>query len=163
MIKMQILRLILLPNVNTALIMLLDTRGNRILPIRIGSLEANAIALGINDLNTPRPMTHDLLKNILQEFGVNVTKVVISEFKGDTFYAVTHITVEDKELEIDCRPSDAIALAVRAKIPIYCTQKTLQSAANQGLLKQRSDLDEPDSLKGWLESLKADDFGTYKM
>lgn len=163
MVRMEILRLILIPDVNAALIMLQDTRENRIFPIRIGSLEANAIALGIKEVQTPRPMTHDLMKNILQELGVEAAKVVITELKGDTFCAVMHIMAEGKELEIDCRPSDGIALAVRLKIPIYCAKKALESAADQGLLKQHSDFEGRDSLDEWLESLKSDDFGTYKM
>jgi hypothetical protein len=163
MVRMEILRLILIPDVDAALIMLQDTRGNRILPIRIGSLDANAIALGINEVNTPRPMTHDLMKNILQEFGAEAAKVVITELKGGTFCAMMHIMAEGKELEIDCRPSDAIALAVRSKIPIYCAEKALESAADQGLLKQQSDLEGRDRLNEWLESLKSDDFGKYEM
>ncbi len=163
MVRMEILRLILIPDVNAALIMLRDTQGHRIFPIRIGSLEANAIALGIKEVQTPRPMTHDLMKNILQEFRVEVVKVVITELKGDTFCAVMYILAEGKELEIDCRPSDAIALAVRAKIPIYCDEKALESAADRGLLKQHSDFEGRNSLDEWLESLKSDDFGKYKM
>jgi bifunctional DNase/RNase len=163
MVRMEILRLILIPDVNAALIMLRDMQGKRIFPIRIGSLEANTIALGIKEIQTPRPMTHDLMKNILEEFRVEVVKVVITALKGDTFCAEIHIMAKGKEMEIDCRPSDAIALAVRLKIPIYCAEKALESAADQGLLKQSSDFEGRDSLNEWLESLKPDDLGKYKM
>ncbi len=163
MVKMRILGLIFDPNLNTTVIVLLDPQQERVLPIWIGSMEGNAIALGMEKVATPRPMTHDLMKNILKEFHVQVIKVVVTELKDDTFYAVIHLVVEGKELEIDSRPSDAIALAVRVEAPIFCTEKVLEEAADLGLLKQRSDLDDSEDLKKWLESLNPDDFGKYKM
>ncbi|RLB05826.1 MAG: bifunctional nuclease family protein [Deltaproteobacteria bacterium] len=163
MVKMRILGLIFDPNLNTTVIVLLDPQQERVLPIWIGSMEGNAIALGMEKVATPRPMTHDLMKNILKEFHVQVIKVVVTELKDDTFYAVIHLVVEGKELEIDSRPSDAIALAVRVEAPIFCTEKVLEEAADLGLLKQRSDLDNSEDLKKWLESLNPDDFGKYKM
>ena len=114
-------------------------------------------------VNTPRPMTHDLMKNLLDEFKVEVKKVVVTELKDDTFYAVIHLSVDDKELKLDSRPSDAIALAVRVEAPIYCAQQVIEAAANLGLLKQRSDFSESEDLQKWLEDLRPDDFGKYKM
>ncbi|UCC66218.1 MAG: bifunctional nuclease family protein [Deltaproteobacteria bacterium] len=163
MIKMRILGLIFDPNLNTTVIVLLDPKKERVLPIWIGSMEGNAIAMGMEKVTTPRPMTHDLMKNILEEFQVQVIKIVVTELKDDTFYAVIHLTVDGEELEIDSRPSDAIALAVRAQAPIYCTEKLLKEASDLGLLKQRSDLDDSEDMKKWLESLKPEDFGKYKM
>ncbi|MBW2039047.1 MAG: bifunctional nuclease family protein [Deltaproteobacteria bacterium] len=163
MIKMRILGLIFDPNLNTTVVVLLDTQQERVLPIWIGSMEGNAIALGMEKVITPRPMTHDLMKNILEKFQVQVIKVVVTELKDDTFYAVVHLLIEGKDLEIDSRPSDAIALAVRVEAPIYCTEKVLEAADELGLLKQRSDIDDSEDLKRWLEGLKPDDFGKYKM
>lgn len=163
MIKMRILGLIFDPNLNTTVIVLLDPKQERVLPIWIGSMEGNAIAMGMEKVTTPRPMTHDLMKNILEEFQVQVIKIVVTELKDDTFYAVIHLAIDGEELEIDSRPSDAIALAVRAQAPIYCTEKLLKEASDLGLLKQRSDLDDSEDMKKWLESLKPEDFGKYKM
>ena len=140
MIKMRILGLIFDPNLNTTVIVLLDPQKERVLPIWIGSMEGNAIALGMEKVKPPRPMTHDLMKNILDQFQVEVIKVVITELKDDTFYAVVHLIVDGKELEIDSRPSDAIALSVRVEAPLFCTEKVLEAADDLGLLKQRSDL-----------------------
>jgi bifunctional DNase/RNase len=163
MIKMRILGLIFDPKLNTSVIVLLDPQQERVLPIWIGSMEGNAIALGMEKVNTPRPMTHDLMKNILGEFQVEVIKVVVTELKDDTFYAEIHLVIEGKKIEIDSRPSDAIALAVRMEAPIYCTENVLKSAADLGLLKQRGDLSESEDLKRWLETLNPEDFGRYKM
>lgn len=163
MIKMRILGLIFDPNLNTTVIVLLDPKRERVLPIWIGSMEGNAIAMGMEKVTSPRPMTHDLMKNILEEFQVQVKKVVVTELKDDTFYAIIHLAIDGEELKIDSRPSDAIALAVRAQAPIYCTEKLLKEASDLGLLKQRSDLDDSEDMKKWLEDLKPEDFGKYKM
>jgi bifunctional DNase/RNase len=162
-VGMRILGLIFDPNLNTTVVVLLDPKQERVLPIWIGPMEGNAIAIGMEKVNTPRPMTHDLMKNLLNEFKVEVIKVVITELKDDTFYALIHLTADGKELEIDSRPSDAIALAVRMEAPIYCAERVMKTAAELGLLKQRSDFSESEDLKKWLEGLKPDDFGKYKM
>jgi bifunctional DNase/RNase len=162
-VNMRILGLIFDPNINTTVVVLLDADQERVLPIWIGPMEGNAIAIGMEKVSTPRPMTHDLMKNLLDEFEVEVKKVIVTELKDDTFYAVIHLSVDGKELEIDSRPSDAIALAVRVEAPIYCAEQVLTAAAELGLLKQRSDFDESEDLKKWLEGLKPDDFGKYKM
>jgi bifunctional DNase/RNase len=162
-ISMRILGLIFDPNLNTTVVVLLDATQERVLPIWIGPMEGNAIAIGMEKVDTPRPMTHDLMKNLLDEFKVQVKKVVVTELKEDTFYAMIHLNVDGKELKIDSRPSDAIALAVRVEAPIFCAQQVMEAAADLGLLKQRSDFDESEDLQKWLEGLKADDFGKYKM
>jgi uncharacterized protein len=162
-ISMKILGLIFDPNLNTTVVVLLDADRERVLPIWIGPMEGNAIAIGMEKVNTPRPMTHDLLKNLLDQFQVEVKKVIVTELKDDTFYAVINLIVDGKELEVDSRPSDAIALAVRVEAPICCAEGVMQAAADLGLLKQRGDFDESEDLKKWLEDLKPDDFGKYKM
>jgi bifunctional DNase/RNase len=162
-VGMRILGLIFDPNLNTTVVVLLDSEQERVLPIWIGPMEGNAIAIGMEKVNTPRPMTHDLMKNLLDEFKVEVVKVVVTDLKDDTFYAVIHLSVDGKEREIDARPSDAIALAVRVEAPIYCAEKVMETAADLGLLKQRSDFSESEDLKRWLEGLRPDDFGKYKM
>ncbi|MBN1255612.1 MAG: bifunctional nuclease family protein [Deltaproteobacteria bacterium] len=162
-VSMKILGLIFDPNLNTTVVVLLDAERERVLPIWIGPMEGNAIAIGMEKVSTPRPMTHDLLKNLLDQFQVEVKKVIVTELKDDTFYAVIHLIVDGKEVEIDSRPSDAIALAVRVEAPICCAEGVMQAAADLGLLKQRGDFDESEDLKKWLEGLKPDDFGKYKM
>jgi len=163
MVKTEILKLVLVPNRNTALAALVDTEQRRVLLLRIGALEAHAIALGINQMATARPMTHDLMKNILEEFQVEVQKVVITELKGGTFGALIHIGGEGKNLEINCRPSDAIALAVRVNAPIYCSEEVIDAAADLGLLRPLSDFDDSETLERWMKTLKPEAFGKYRM
>jgi bifunctional DNase/RNase len=162
-VNMRILGLIFDPNLNTTVVVLLDPEQERVLPIWIGPMEGNAIAIGMEKVDTPRPMTHDLMKNFLEQFQVAVNKVVITDLKDDTFYASIYLRVDGKELGLDARPSDAIALAVRVEAPIYCAERVMTAAAELGLLKQRSDFSESEDMKRWLEGLNPDDFGKYKM
>jgi bifunctional DNase/RNase len=162
-IVMRILGLIFDPNLNTTVVVLLDSERERVLPIWIGPMEGNAIAIGMEKVTTPRPMTHDLMKNFLEQFHVAVSKVVVTDLKDDTFYASVSLSVDGKELVLDARPSDAIALAVRTEAPIYCAERVMEEAAKLGLLKQRSDFSESEDMKRWLENLNPDDFGKYKM
>jgi bifunctional DNase/RNase len=163
MVEMKISAIISAPKLDTTILVLLEPQQKKVLPISIGSMEGNAIALGIKKVATPRPMSHDLMKNILEEFQVQIIKVVITELRDDTFYAVIHLVVDGEELQIDSRPSDAIALAIRAEAPIYCTEKLLKTANELGLLRQDRDIDDSESLQRWLEELKPKDFGKYKM
>lgn len=163
MVKMQILLTKVNPKSKSALVMLIDLQQKRVLPIITGVMEGLTIALGMEKEITPRPLSHDLMKNILDELHVEVARVVVTEIKDDTFYAVIRLVVEGKELEVDSRPSDAIALAARAKIPIYCTEKVLEAAVDLKPHKERNRLDDSDDLKKWLENLKSDQFGEYKM
>jgi bifunctional DNase/RNase len=162
-VSMRILGLIFDPNLNTTVVVLLDPEQERVLPIWIGPMEGNAIAIGMEKVDTPRPMTHDLIKNFLEQFQVEVNKVVVTDLKDDTFYASIFLNVDGKQLALDARPSDAIALAVRVEAPIYCAERVMAAAAELGLLKQRSDFSESEDMKRWLESLNPDDFGKYKM
>jgi bifunctional DNase/RNase len=159
MVKMSVLGLIFDHNLNSAMVVLLDHKLERALSIWIGSMERNAIVRGMQRASIPRPMTHDLMKKILDEFQVEVVKVVITGVREDTFFAAIHLTVEGKEIAIDSRPSDAIALAVRGKAPIYCAEKVLEAAADL----EFDDMDESTDLNGWLKNLKPHNFGEYKM
>ena len=162
-VRMKILGLIFDPHLNTTVVVLLDPEREKVLPIWIGAMEGNAIAMGMEKVATPRPMTHDLLKNMLEEFQAVVEKVVVTELKDDTFYALIYLTVGGEQLEIDSRPSDAIALAVRAEAPIYCTEKVLKEAADLGILKEKGEIEESEELSKWLERLSPEVFGKYKM
>jgi len=163
MVRMRILGLIFDPNMNNTVIVLLDPEGERVLPIWIGVMEGNAIALGMEKVPTPRPMTHDLLKNMLEEFKVEVDKVVVTELKEDTFYALIYLKVNGEEVQVDSRPSDAIALAVRTEAPIYCTEEVLKVAEDLGILKEKKDVEGSSEFDRWLKELGPDVFGKYKM
>ena len=145
---------------NSPIVILQETKGETLLPIWVGIFEANAIALQIEKIDTPRPMTHDLVKNLLRQLEAEVVKVVVTELKDNTFYALIHLKVMDKTVMIDCRPSDAIAIALRTDSPIYVADDVINRSRNVTLSKDRLD---PDEVKKWLENLNPDDMGKYKM
>lgn len=145
---------------NSPIVILQETKGETLLPIWVGIFEANAIALQIEKIDTPRPMTHDLVKNLLRQLEAEVVKVVVTELKDNTFYASIHLKVIDKTMTIDCRPSDAIAIALRTDSPIYVADDVINRSRNVTLSKDRLD---PDEVKKWLENLNPDDMGKYKM
>jgi bifunctional DNase/RNase len=142
------------------IVILKDIAGNTILPIWVGIYEANAIALEIEKVTTPRPMTHDLIKTLLLGLETGVRKVVVSELKDDTFYAVIWLEKDGELISVDSRPSDALALALRLDCPIYVEESVLKSskAASAGTDKVSND-----ELRRWLENLPDDDLGRYKM
>ncbi|MCP4456710.1 MAG: bifunctional nuclease family protein, partial [Cytophagales bacterium] len=142
------------------IVILKDKEGNRVLPIWVGIFEANAIALQIENIGTPRPMTHDLLKNVLNDLDATVEKIVVCELKDNTFYAMIYIKKSDQLIAVDSRPSDAIALALRTKSPIYVEESVVESAKGLDLTKEIND---SERLQNWLESLNPDDLGKYKM
>lgn len=148
------------PITNSPIIILQDVEKATLLPIWVGIFEANAIALQIERVDTPRPMTHDLLKNILLQFGVEMEKIVVTELRENTFYAVIHLRKDDELILIDSRPSDAIALALRMDAPIYVTEEVIQSSRNIALDKEQLD---PEEVRKWLESLRPEELGKYKM
>jgi bifunctional DNase/RNase len=129
-------------------------------PIVIGVFEANAIALQIERIDTPRPMTHDLLRNVFFQLHAEVEKIVVTDLKENTFYALIYIILEGENLTIDSRPSDAIALALRTDAPIYVTEQVIESSQN--ITMNAGDL-QPKDVKEWLENLSSDDLGKYKM
>lgn len=160
-IPMTLKGLMIDPITNMPIIVLRDSEGQRVLPIWVGIFEANAIALQMENVQTPRPMTHDLLKNLLDDLNAVVERVVVTELKENTFYARIHVRPGgDSTVTIDARPSDAIALALRAQAPIFVAEAVLQSA--------RSEEDSPESmdvsrLQRWLEGLSEEQLGKYKM
>jgi hypothetical protein len=160
-IEMSIKGLMVDPITNMPIIILRDKEGQRVLPIWVGVSEANAIALQIENVTTPRPMTHDLLKNVIEDLKATVKKIVVSELKENTFYALIYLDVPSEGLvAIDSRPSDAIALALRAKAPIFVEEEVIDSAKTLDTAPDKSDTER---LQRWLESLDPDELGKYKM
>jgi len=148
------------PITNSPIVILQDIDRNTLLPIWVGIFEANAIALQIERVDTPRPMTHDLLKNVLLHFDAEVDKIVVTHLKENTFFAQIHLTKKGEVMTIDSRPSDAIALALRTDAPIFVTEEVIQNSRNITLDKEKLD---PDEVKKWLEGLNPEDLGKYKM
>lgn len=158
MLEMKVRGLTLDPLSNMALVILRDLDGTKALPIWVGIPEANAIALEIEQVPTPRPMTHDLIKNILDGINATVTRIVVNDLKDSTFYATIFLSVQGQEVRIDSRPSDAIAVALRVKAPIYVTLDVIERAGSIDLTGQDV-TEEPEKLREWLENLKPEDFG----
>src|SRR5512139_1674953 len=134
LIEVKVRSIVVDPKANNPVVVLVDLAGQNALPIWIGVFEAEAISRGLEDVVTLRPMTHDLMKQILDTFHVSLDRVVINDLKGNTFYANLHLNVEGKELVVDSRPSDAIALAVRVKAPIFVAESVVQSTKQMGVL-----------------------------
>ncbi|MGB8592690.1 MAG: bifunctional nuclease family protein, partial [Candidatus Acidiferrales bacterium] len=141
-------------------VVLKETQGNGVLPIWVGIYEANAIALEIEKVQTPRPMTHDLLKNVLTGLNVHVQKVVVCDLKDDTFYALIWMEREGQMMSMDARPSDALALALRLDCPIFVDEDVIKSSKMASAVTERSSNEE---LRKWLEGLNDEDLGRYKM
>ena len=158
MIKMEIKGLLMDPVSNMPVVILRDTEKGHFLPIWIGVYEANAIALEMEKMTTPRPMTHDLLKNLLGELGARVERVVINDLKENTFFARIHLIRGDAMLSVDSRPSDAIALAVRSQADIFVEEKVLEESRTL-----RADDQDPERLKKLLEEASPEDLGKFPM
>jgi uncharacterized protein len=159
-VEMKIRGLMMDPVTNMPIVVLKDTSGPAVLPIWVGIYEANAIALEIEKVATPRPMTHDLIKNLLFGLEAQVRKVVVNELKDDTFYAVIWLERDGQVLSVDSRPSDALALALRVDCPIYVEDEVLKSSKVSGFA---SDKLQNEELRRWLENLGDEDMGRYKM
>jgi hypothetical protein len=159
-IEMTIKGLMIDPLTNMPIIVLRDQEGQRILPIWVGVFEANAIALQIENVQTPRPMTHDLLKNILDDLEAQVERIVVCELRENTFYAMIHLRSSGGTRTIDARPSDAIALALRTRSPIFVEETVIQSAKSVEMSKDSMDVGR---LRKWLEGLSDEELGKYKM
>jgi hypothetical protein len=162
MLEMKVKGLTLDPLTNMPIVILKDLAEERALPIWVGIFEANAIALEIENVPTPRPMTHDLIKNILEGLQAKVLRVVVNDLKDNTFYALIFLSVNGNEIAIDSRPSDAIALALRVDAPIYVAQKVLEEARSIDLSDTELK-DDKEKWKEWLENLRPEDFGKYEM
>src|SRR5579864_9085976 len=159
-VEMKIRGLMMDPVTNMPIVVLKDINGSTILPIWVGIYEANAIALEIEKVSTPRPMTHDLIKTLLLGLGTGIRKVVVSELKEDTFYAVIWLDRDGDLISVDSRPSDALALALRLDCPIYVDEAVLK---NFIMYKAATDKINNEELRRWLESLNDEDLGRYKM
>jgi bifunctional DNase/RNase len=159
MIRMEIKGLLMDPVSNMPVVILRDTEKGLFLPIWVGIFEANAIALEMEKVATPRPMTHDLLKNLLAELDAHVERIVINDLRENTFFARIHLTRKDSTLSVDSRPSDAIALALRSHAEIFVEEEVLEKSRN---LRAEGDQD-PDRLRKWLEEATADELGKYRM
>ena len=159
-IEMKIRGLMMDPVTNMPIVILKDIDGNSVLPIWVRVYEANAIALEIEKVSTPRPMTHDLIKNLLLGLHTAVRKVVVNELRDDTFYALIWLEQDGERISIDSRPSDALALALRLDCPIYVEEEVLKSSKVTGTTSEKATSEE---LKKWLENLNDEDMGRYKM
>jgi len=159
-VEMRIRGLLMDPVTNTPIVILKDAKSDTVLPIWVGIYEANAIALEIEKVSTPRPMTHDLIKNVLTGLDAHVHKVVVTELKEDTFYAVIWMEREGRVISVDSRPSDALALALRVDCPIYVDDEVLKNSKKAA---SASDPATSEELRKWLEGLSDEDLGKYRM
>jgi uncharacterized protein len=160
LIEMTIKGLTVDPVTNMPIVILRDEDDKRILPIWVGVFEANAIAIQIENVHTPRPMTHDLLRNVISDLQATVERVVISDVKDNTFFAYIHLDTPGGKVAVDARPSDAIALALRARVAILVEEHVIDSAKTIDASTAKVD---GERLHQWLESLDPDDLGKYKM
>jgi bifunctional DNase/RNase len=159
-IEMRIRGLMMDPVTQMPIVILKDVNGSAVLPIWVGIYEANAIALEIEKVATPRPMTHDLIKNLLFGLETRVHKVVVNDLRDDTFYALIWLERDGQVFSIDSRPSDALALALRVDCPIYVEDEVLK---NSKVSSVASDKINSEELRKWLENLGDEDMGRYKM
>jgi uncharacterized protein len=159
-IEMSIKGLMVDPITNTPIVILRDKEGQKVLPIWVGIFEANAIALQIENIATPRPMTHDLLRNVIHDLKAEVIKIVVCDLQENTFYALIYLELNGGTVAIDARPSDAIALALRTRAPIFVEDTVIDNAKTVDFTTEKAD---SDRLHKWLESLDPDDLGKYKM
>ena len=159
-VEMKIRTLMMDPVTQMPIVILRGVAGDTILPIWVGVYEANAIALEIEKISTPRPMTHDLIKTIVTGLDVTVQKVVVNELKDDTFYAMIWLEKDGELITIDSRPSDALALALRTDCPIFVDEQVIRTSKATNSVSDKVTNDE---LKRWLESLNDEDLGRYKM
>ncbi|MBL03629.1 uncharacterized protein METZ01_LOCUS65860 [marine metagenome] len=159
-IEMTIKSLMFDPVTNLPIIILREKDGHHLLPIWMGVFEANAIAQQIENVTNPRPTTHDLLKNVIEDLNADIKKIVVHDLKDNTFYALLYLEVNGETVAIDARPSDAIALALRASAPIFIDKKVIEDAKKVDLVPDKNDSEQ---LQQWLANLTPEEFGKYKM
>lgn len=159
-VEMKIKGLMVDPVTNMPIVILKDEAHDRVLPIWVGIFEANAIALKVEEIDTPRPMTHDLLRNLLGTFGAQVEKIVVNDLRDNTYFALIHLRIDGEEHLLDSRPSDALALALRAGAPIFVEESVLDQAKT---IESEKDLSDSERLRKWFENLDPDDFSKYEM
>ncbi|HON59494.1 MAG TPA: bifunctional nuclease family protein [Smithella sp.] len=162
---MKISGLTIDPITNTPIVILKDLQDNRAMPIWIGLFEASAIATELEKIVFPRPMTHDLFNELLKTFEVYVDRIEIIDIRNNTFYANIYLVKEGVTYTLDARPSDAIAIALRANAPIYVDEKVIERSRNVDFGVKLNDLDKlkEEKIREFLENLSAEDFGKYKM
>ena len=159
-IEMKIRGLMVDPSTNMPIVLLKDPQSEALLPIWVGLYEANAIAMEVEKPQTPRPMTHDLLKNLIHGLNAQVQRIVVTELKDDTFYAVIWMEQDGEIVALDARPSDALALALRTDCPIFVDEDVLRAAK---VLPNPADQASSQDVRKWLEGLNDEDLGRYKM
>ena len=159
-VEMRIRGLLVDPVNNTPIVILKDANSDTVLPIWVGVFEASAIQMEIEKVSTPRPMTHDLIKNVLSGLDAHVHKVVVTELRDDTFYAVIWMERDGRIISVDSRPSDALALALRVDCPIYVDEEVLKTSKKA---QTAADPATNEDLRKWLEGLGDEDLGNYKM
>lgn len=159
-VEMHIRGLMIDPQTNMPIVILKDVDSDALLPIWVGIFEANAIAMELDKSTTPRPMTHDLMRNLARGLNAMVRKVVISELRDETFYAVIWMEQDGETVTLDARPSDAIALALRFDCPIYASRAVLDNARHAA---ENAPAANSEEIRRWLENLNDDDMGRYKM
>ncbi|WP_420239864.1 bifunctional nuclease family protein [Telmatobacter bradus] len=160
-IEVKIRGLMMDPSTNMPIVVLKDIASETVMPIWVGIFEANAIAIEIEKVDAPRPMTHDLARNLIRHLNASMQRVVITELKEETFFAILWLSQNGETIAIDIRPSDAIALALRGDCPIFVNEKVMEVAklATTGPAESQT----AEQLRNWLEGLGDDDLGRYKM
>jgi len=159
-VEMKIKGLMIDPVSSMPIIILKNTEGDAVLPIWVGIFEANAIAMQLEKVISPRPMTHDLLKNVIEGLKAEISRIVITDLKDNTFFASIFLERNGDSLCIDSRPSDAMALALRAEAPIFVEQSVLEKSASP---EQGGDSEETERLRRWLETVEPEELGKYEM
>ena len=158
--EMKVSGLTVDPYTNTPIVLLKDLEEKEVVPIWIGFFEASAIATQLEKVQLSRPMTHDLMKNLLDNLGIMVIKIEVSDLRENTFYAIIHLDMDGKHFAIDARPSDAIALALRTNASIYVHEEVIEKSRKIDLRQHKEGEETLDEL---LEGLSSKDFGKYKM
>jgi len=158
-VKMKIQGLMIDPVSDMPIVILKNASNDKVLPIWVGVFEANAIAQQIEKVESPRPMTHDLLRSAIEQLGGKIERIVITDLREATFYAILHLDLDGKKVEVDARPSDAMALALRCNAPIFVEETVIEKSSRPG----DSDSMEPDRLRRWLETVDPQELGQYEM
>ena len=159
-VEMSIKGLMIDPVSNMPIIILKDESGETVLPIWVGIFEANAIALQLEKIESPRPMTHDLLRDVIEHLQARVEQIVITDLRENTFFALVHLKRNGDQMTVDARPSDAMALALRADAPILVEESVLSKSSMSG---SESGSDEAERLRKWLEEADPEELGKYEM
>lgn len=158
-VRMKIQGLLIDPVSQMPIVILKNSSEDQVLPIWVGVFEANAIAMQLEKILSPRPMTHDLLCSTIEQLGGSIERIVITDLRDATFYAILHLDLKGKKFEVDARPSDAMALALRCDAPIFVEEAVLEKSSKPG----DTDSMEPDRLRRWLETVDPEELGQYEM